>query len=90
MRLISLQDIHTDMGTTEETKINDRGGTTIPAEIRESLDIDAGDKLRWTVTEDGELSVEVVKQEIGVFEDFEPMALGGDGKTAHNTTGAER
>ena len=79
-----------NMGTTEETTINDRGGTTIPAEIRESLDIDGGDKLRWSVTDDGELAVEVVKQETGVFDDFEPMSLGGDGNTAHNTTGAEQ
>jgi antitoxin PrlF len=78
------------MRATEETTVNDRGGTTIPSEIRESLDIDGGDKLRWTVTDEGELSVEVVKQETGVFDDFEPMSLGGDGKTAHNTTGAER
>jgi antitoxin PrlF len=78
------------MGTTEETTVNDRGGTTIPADIRKSLDIDAGDKLRWTVTEEGELSVQVVKQETGVFDDFEPLSLGGDGKTEHNTTGAER
>lgn len=78
------------MGTTDETKVNDRGGTTIPADIREALDIDTGDKLRWSVSDEGELTVEVVKQETGVFEDFEPMSLGGDGKTAHNTTGAER
>jgi len=79
-----------NMGTTEETTVNERGGTTIPAEIRKSLDIDGGDKLRWSVTDNGELTVEVVKQETGVFDDFEPMSLGGDGKTAHNTTGAER
>jgi AbrB family looped-hinge helix DNA binding protein len=78
------------MGTTEETTITDRGGTTIPAEIRESLDIGGGDKLRWSVSDEGELTVEVVKQETGVFDDFEPMSLGGDGKTAHDTTGAER
>jgi len=79
-----------NMRTTEETAVNDQGGTTIPAEIRELLDIGGGDKLRWSVTDDGELTVEVVKQETGVFDDFEPMELGGDGKTAHNLSGAER
>lgn len=78
------------METTSETTVNDRGGTTIPSEIRESLDIDSGDKIRWTVTDDGTLSVEVVKQEQGVFDDFEPASMGGDGAVGHNTTGAER
>ena len=78
------------MATSDETKVNDRGGTTIPAEIRDRLDIDSGDKIRWTITEDGDLTVEIVKQKTGVFSDFEPASLGGDGKTTHNTTGAER
>ena len=90
MRLIDLQDVPPDMATSDETKVNDRGGTTIPAEIRDQLDIDSGDKIRWTITEDGDLTVDVVKQKTGVFSDFEPASLGGDGKTAHNTTGAER
>ena len=44
------------METTRETTVNDRGGTTIPSEIRESLDINSGDTIRWTVTDDGTLS----------------------------------
>lgn len=90
MKFIRLYHVDRYMGTTEETTINDRGGTTVPADIRERLDIEPGDKLRWSVSEDETLSVEVVTQERGVFDDFEPMALGGDGSTAHNTTGAER
>jgi len=78
------------METTEETTVNDRGGVTVPAEVRDALDIDAGDKFRWTVIDDGTLTVEVVKQESGVFDDFEPAPMGGDGATAHDTTGAER
>ena len=78
------------MATSDETTVNDRGGTTIPAEIRDELGIDSGDKIRWTVTEAGDLSVEVVKQKTGVFADFEPASLGGDGARTHNTTGAER
>lgn len=78
------------METTSETTVNDRGGTTIPSEIRESLDIDSGDTIRWRVTDDGTLSVEVVKQETGVFDDFEPASMGGDGAAGHDMTGAER
>jgi AbrB family looped-hinge helix DNA binding protein len=90
MGLIRSHYVVPDMETTSETTVNDRGGTTIPSEIRESLDIASGDKIRWSVTDDGTLSVEVVKQETGVFDDSEPASMGGDGAVEHNTTGAER
>ena len=77
------------MGTSDETTVSERGGITIPAAVRESLGIEAGDKIRWTV-EDGDVSIQVVHQREGVFDDFEPMSMGGDGGTAHNTTGSER
>lgn len=60
----------------EETKVSDRGMVTIPAELRRRLDIEPGDKLRWTTDEDGELSVEVVHQREGVFDDYEPVDAG--------------
>lgn len=60
----------------EETKVSERGMVTIPATIRHHLDIDEGDKLRWQVTGDGALSVEVVHQREGVFDDFEPVDVG--------------
>jgi len=44
---------------------------SIPAHIRDRLDIEDGDVLRWKIV-DGELRVEVDSQENGVFEDFEP------------------
>lgn len=90
MGLIALEDVTSTMATSDETTVNDRGGTTIPARIRDELGIDSGDKIRWTVTEGGELTVEVVKQSTGVFSDFEPASMGGDGASAHNRTGAER
>lgn len=57
----------------EETKVSDRGMVTIPARLRRRLDIEAGDKLRWTADDDGTLFVEVVHQREGVFDDFEPV-----------------
>ena len=60
----------------EETKVSDRGMVTIPASLRHQLDIEAGDKLRWTVNDEGTLSVEVVHQREGVFDDFEPVDIG--------------
>ncbi|WP_135806931.1 AbrB/MazE/SpoVT family DNA-binding domain-containing protein [Halorussus marinus] len=60
----------------EETKVSDRGMVTIPADLRRYLDIEPGDKLRWTTDEEGGLSVEIVHQREGVFDDFEPVDAG--------------
>lgn len=74
----------------EETTVSDRGMVTIPADIRRRLDIDAGDKLRWTVDEGGELHVEIVHQREGVFDDFEPVDAGEtDAVEAEREFGAE-
>lgn len=73
----------------EETRVSDRGMVTIPASIRRRLDIEAGDKLRWETDEDGNLSVEVVKQRYGAFDDFEPVPMGGDGAETHDLAGHE-
>lgn len=60
----------------EETKVSDRGMVTIPADLRRELDIEPGDKLRWAIGDDGELSVEVVHLREGAFDDFEPVDVG--------------
>lgn len=74
---------------TEETKVSDRGMVTIPASLRRRLDIEAGDKLRWNVDEDGTVRVEVVKQRYGAFDDFEPASMGEDGLETHDFAGYE-
>ncbi|WP_434521442.1 AbrB/MazE/SpoVT family DNA-binding domain-containing protein [Halorubrum sp. AS12] len=61
---------------SEETTVSDRGMVTIPADLRQRLDIEPGDKLRWTTDKDGSLSVEIVHQREGVFDDFEPVDAG--------------
>ena len=63
-------------GGPPETKVSDRGMVTIPASLRRRLDIEPGDKLRWTIDEDRGLSVEIVHQREGVFDDFEPVDAG--------------
>lgn len=78
----------TEDGPTETT-VSDRGMVTIPAAVRRRLDIEAGDKLRWTVTDEGDLSVEVVRRRHGAFEDFEPVSMGGDGLETHDIAGHE-
>lgn len=74
----------------DETTVNESYSVTVPAVVRRQAGIEAGDKLRWTVDEKGHLSVQVVKQRVGVFDDFEPVPMGGDGATAHDRSGAER
>jgi len=68
----------------DETTVNDSYSVTVPAAIRERADIKAGDKIRWRVDDDGSLSVEVVKQEMGVFDDFEPVSMGGNVVDRHD------
>lgn len=74
----------------EETTINDRGMVTIPASLRRRLDIEAGDRLRWDVDEDGDLTVEVVRQRYGAFDDDDLKApMGGDALETHDLSGKE-
>lgn len=74
----------------EETTVSDRGMATIPAELRRRLDIESGDKLRWDVDDEGNLSVEVVRQRYGAFEGDDLKAdMGGDSVETHDLTGRE-
>jgi len=74
----------------EETKVSDRGMVPIPAELRRRLDIEPGDKLRWDADEEGNLSVEVVKQYDGAFADDDMKApMGGDSLETHDFAGNE-
>lgn len=75
----------------QETKVSDRGMVTIPAALRRRLDIEPGDKIRWDSDDDGNLSVEVVKQRYGAFDDDDLKApMGGDGQETHDLAGHER
>jgi len=51
----------------------------IPARIRRELDIDDGDKLRWTIEDDGTIRVRVVQQQNGTFSEFD--GYDGDDET---------
>lgn len=61
---------------TEETTVNDSYAVTIPASIRQQLDLEPGDKVRWAVDETGDLSVKIVKQRYGAFDEVEPIDIG--------------
>jgi AbrB family looped-hinge helix DNA binding protein len=57
----------------DETTVNDSYSITVPAAVRKRAGIEAGDKLRWHVDEQGDLSVEIVKQRYGAFSELEPI-----------------
>lgn len=74
----------------EETKVSDRGMVTIPASLRRRLDIEAGDKLRWSTDDAGNICVEVVRQRYGAFDDDDLQApMGGDSLETHDLAGNE-
>jgi len=78
---------------TDTTTISDRYAVTVPAEIRQRLDIEPGDKLRWRVTGNNELTVEVLEQRYGAFDDYEPADMGETDAVADHDLmglGAER
>ncbi len=72
----------------DETTVSDRYAVTIPSAVRHRLDIEPGDKIRWRVTEAGDLAVAVVKQRYGVLADFEPVDMGDTHAADDHDTGA--
>lgn len=73
----------------EETTVSDGGMVTVPASLRRRLDIEPGDKLRWDV-DDGTLSVSVLRQRYGAFQDDDLKAnMGGNSVETHDLAGRE-
>lgn len=66
-----------DRERSDLTTVNDNYAATIPARVRERLDVRPGDKLRWAATDESTLTVEVVRERYGALEDVEPVHLGG-------------
>ncbi|MDZ7746880.1 MAG: AbrB/MazE/SpoVT family DNA-binding domain-containing protein [Halobacteriales archaeon] len=60
----------------DETTVNESYSVTVPAAIRRAADIEAGDKLRWRLDEEDNLSVELVEQRHGAFAQLDPIDLG--------------
>lgn len=70
---------------TDETTVNDSHSVTVPSEIRQRLDIEPGDKLRWILGDKGDLHVEVVRQRYGAFADLEPIDVGEETNAVEET-----
>jgi AbrB family looped-hinge helix DNA binding protein len=65
------------MATEEdETTVNESYAVTIPATVREDLDLEPGDRLRWDVDADGRLVAEIIRERYGAFDDLEPVDIG--------------
>lgn len=60
-----------------ESRVEDDYAVRIPTRIRDQFDVSPGDRVQWSVTDDGDLTVEVVEQEYGAFEGAEVVSLGG-------------
>ncbi|QSG16007.1 AbrB/MazE/SpoVT family DNA-binding domain-containing protein [Halapricum desulfuricans] len=60
----------------DETAVNESYSVTVPAAVRREAGVEAGDKLRWRVDEDGALSVELVKQQYGAFFKLDAIDIG--------------
>ncbi|ELZ28998.1 transcriptional regulator [Halogeometricum pallidum JCM 14848] len=59
-----------------ETTVNESYSVTIPADVRKKLDLEPGDRLRWTTDDDGRLVAEIVRERYGAFDDFDPVDVG--------------
>lgn len=64
------------MATEEdETTVNESYAVTIPAAVREHLDLEPGDRLQWDVDDGGWLVAEIVRERYGAFDDLEPIEI---------------
>jgi len=73
--------LHT--GTIED------GYTYVPRQIIEKLDLEDDGLVRWYLSEDGDVSIEFDHEREEVFDDFEPVPMGGDGQETHDLAGHE-
>lgn len=60
----------------DETTVNESYSVTVPAAVRREAGVEAGDKIRWHVDEEGILSVKLVKQHYGAFSQLKPVDVG--------------
>jgi bifunctional DNA-binding transcriptional regulator/antitoxin component of YhaV-PrlF toxin-antitoxin module len=56
--------------------VNESYSITVPAAVRREAGVEAGDKIRWYVDEDGALSIKLVKQHYDALSQLEPVDIG--------------
>ena len=60
----------------DETTVNNSYSVTVPAAVRKRAEIEPGDKLQWSVDEEGHLSVAVINERYGAFSELDPVDIG--------------
>lgn len=60
----------------EESRVNDQWAVRIPPSVREEMDVQPGDRLKWSVDEDGRLVATVVQERHGTTDDLDPVDMG--------------
>lgn len=75
----------------DDTTVNESYSVTVPASVREEAGLEAGDRLRWRVDEEGGLHVEVVKRRQGAFAGLDPVDVdeATDAATDHDELASE-
>jgi AbrB family looped-hinge helix DNA binding protein len=68
-----------------ETTVNGSYSVTVPADVRDRVDLEPGDKLRWSVDDDSRLVAEVVRERYGAFEDADPIDIGEETDAVEDT-----
>lgn len=65
------------------------GHMYVPRQLIEEFDLEDGGLIRWYLSDDGNVSIEFDHEREGVFDDFEPASMGGDGQETHDLAGHE-
>lgn len=70
-RRMAVEDIE-----SAETTLEESYAVGVPPKLRERLDLEPSDRLRWGITDDGRLVADIVRERYGVAEDFDPIDIG--------------
>lgn len=65
--------------------MNQSYAVTVPASVRDDLDLEPGDRLRWSVDDEDRLVAEIVRERYGAFADLEPIDVGEETNAVEDT-----
>lgn len=68
-----------------ETTVNKSYAVTIPAAVRDDLDLEPGDRLRWNIDDEGRLVAEIVRERYGLAEQLDPIDIGEETDAVEDT-----
>lgn len=69
----------------DETTVNRSYAVTVPASVRDDLDLEPGDRLRWSVDDEDRLVAEIVRERYGAFAGLEPIDVGEETNAVEDT-----